>query len=121
MFERKLYRSDMLRCALCSDAPCSKACGKLDVAAMLRSIWFDNEKAAASRFPAQSPCAGCLAPCEENCVRSHEVPIQALMTRLHDEVKPELEVSLPEKIIAFPALSCYDVCKDMSLWGEDRK
>ena len=31
------------------------------------------------------------------------------------------EVSLPEKIIAFPALSCYDVCKDMSLWGEDRK
>ena len=96
MFERKLYRSDMLRCALCSDAPCSKACGKLDVAAMLLSIWFDNEKAAASRFPAQSPCAGCLAPCEENCVRSHEVPIQALMTRLHDEVKPELEVSLPE-------------------------
>ena len=32
MFERKLYRSDMLRCALCADAPCATACGKLAVA-----------------------------------------------------------------------------------------
>ena len=96
MFERKLYRADMLRCVLCSDAPCSKACGKVDVSAVLRSIWFDDEKAAASRFPAQNPCHGCPAPCEENCVRPHEVPIRGLMTRLHDEVKPELEIPLPE-------------------------
>ena len=59
MFERKLYRSDMLRCALCADAPCSEACGKLNVAAMLRSIWFDDEKVAASRFEGANPCAGC--------------------------------------------------------------
>ena len=44
MFERKLFRSDMLKCALCSDAPCSTACGKLNCAALLRSIWFDDEK-----------------------------------------------------------------------------
>ncbi len=86
----------MLRCALCSDAPCGKACGKLDIASMLRSIWFDNEKAAASRFPAENPCAGCPAPCETVCVRAREVPIRKLMTRLHDEVKPELEVPVPE-------------------------
>ena len=96
MFERKLYRADMLRCVLCSDAPCSKACGKLDVSATLRSIWFDDEKAAASCFPAQNPCTGCPAPCEEKCVRPYEVPIRALMTQLHDEVKPELEIPLPE-------------------------
>ena len=96
MFERKLLRADMLRCALCSDAPCGKACGKLDVAAMLRSIWFDNEKAAASRFPEEDPCAGCPAPCEAACVRAHAVPIRTLMIRLHDEVKPQLELPLPE-------------------------
>ena len=96
MFERKLCRADRLRCVLCSDAPCSKACGKLDVSATLRSIWFDDEKAAASCFPAQNPCTGCPAPCEEKCVRPYEVPIRALMTQLHDEVKPELEIPLPE-------------------------
>ena len=92
MFERKMFRSDMIRCALCADAPCSKACGKLDCAAMLRSIWFDNEKDAALRFPAVNPCADCPAPCEAVCIRTHEVPIRELMMRLHDEVKPELEV-----------------------------
>ena len=96
MFEKRLFRADMLKCALCADAPCTAACGKLDCAAMLRSIWFDDEKAAASRFPAENPCADCSAPCETACVRAHEVPIRRLMTRLHDEVKPELEIPLPE-------------------------
>ena len=97
MFERRLFRSDMLNCALCADAPCTAACGKIDVASLLRSIWFDNEKAAASRFPAEDPCAGCAAPCEAACVRAHAVPIRNLMGRLRDEVKPELELPLPEE------------------------
>ncbi len=95
MFDRKIYRSDMINCALCSDAPCSKACGKLDCAALLRSIWFDNEKTAAAKLPAENVCAGCAAPCENACVRAGEVPIRALMTRLHGEVKPGLELPLP--------------------------
>jgi len=97
MFEKKIVRSDMLKCALCLDAPCSSACGKLDPAGLLRSIWFDNEKAAASRFPAVNPCLNCSAPCESACVRPHKVPIRELMMRLHDEVKPELEIPLPEE------------------------
>ena len=96
MFDKKLYRADMLKCVLCADAPCSSACKRLDPASMLRSIWFDDEHAAASRFPSGNPCALCPAPCETACVRSGEVPIRSLMTRLHDEVKPELEVTLPE-------------------------
>ena len=96
MFDKKLYRADMLRCVLCADAPCSTACKRLDPASMLRSIWFDDEHVAASRFPSENPCEECPAPCEAACVRSGEVPIRSLMTRLHDEVKPELEVTLPE-------------------------
>lgn len=26
MFAKKIHRSDMIRCVLCADAPCSKAC-----------------------------------------------------------------------------------------------
>ena len=77
MFEKKIFRSDMIRCALCTDAPCTDACGKLDAAALLRSIWFDNEKGAASRLSAKFPCADCAAPCEAACVRAGEVPISS--------------------------------------------
>ena len=95
-FERRILRSDMLRCALCLDAPCSKACNALDPAALLRSIWFDNEKTAALRLSGSNPCAVCSAPCESACVRAHEVPIRALFTRLHEEVRPGIEVPLPD-------------------------
>ena len=95
MFEKKLFRSDMVRCVLCKDAPCTKACGKIDPARLLRSIWFDNELCAADSLPAQNPCGQCPAPCESACVRAHEVPIRALIARLHEEVKQELEISTP--------------------------
>ncbi len=96
MFERKLYRSDMLRCALCQDAPCAQVCTGTDPAALLRSIWFENEKGAAAALPDENPCLRCAAPCETACVRAGEVPIRSLLTRLHDEVRPELEIAMPE-------------------------
>ena len=96
MFERKIFRSDMIRCALCADAPCTGACGRLDAAALLRSIWFGNEKGAASRLPGENPCIGCAAPCEAACVRAGEVPIRALVGRLYDEVRPQLEITAPK-------------------------
>ena len=96
MLSKKLYRSDMINCALCHDAPCSSACGRLDPASLLRSVWFDNEDTAAGALPDENPCAGCSAPCEEACVRPHQVPIRKLVTRLYEEVKPDLEVPVPE-------------------------
>ncbi|MBR0131604.1 MAG: NAD-dependent dihydropyrimidine dehydrogenase subunit PreA, partial [Lachnospiraceae bacterium] len=92
MIERKILRSQMMRCALCHDAPCTKACGKLNVADMLRSIWFDNEKTAAVQAVGDNPCTECSAVCEKACVHAGEVPIRALMTRLYEEVKPQLDI-----------------------------
>ena len=96
MFERKLYRTDMLRCVLCHDAPCSGVCAETDPAKLLRSIWFDDEKAAASGLPEHNPCLNCAAACEAACVRAGEVPIRSLITRLYDEVRPNLEIRAPE-------------------------
>ena len=95
VYEKAIRRADMIRCALCEDAPCSAACGKLDVAGRLRSIWFDDEKVAAARLPEESPCLGCDAPCEGACVRPREVPIRDLIGRLYEQVKPGLEAALP--------------------------
>ena len=96
LLTRDIQRSDMIRCVLCENAPCSSACREIDPASLLRSIWFDNEKTAARRLPEQNPCLKCQAPCEKACVRSGQVPIQMLMTRLHDEVRPFVKEALPE-------------------------
>ena len=41
--ERKLnIQEEAARCLLCHDAPCSKACGKGDVARAIRAVRFDN-------------------------------------------------------------------------------
>ena len=67
----------------------------MDPAGLLRSVWFDNEKTAALRLPEAAACASCSAPCEAACVRPHEVPIRALLTRLRTEVLPALECPAP--------------------------
>ena len=91
-----ISRLDMIRCVLCANAPCDAACEKINPAELLRSIWFMNEQTAAQHLPEENPCLNCDAACERACVRAGEVPIQSLLTRLNDEVKPECEVPLPE-------------------------
>ena len=43
-----------------------------------------------------NPCIDCPAPCEAACVRPHQVPIRELITRLHADVRPQLDIPLPE-------------------------
>ncbi len=95
-FQRHIKRSDMLSCVLCEDAPCTAACGRMDPAGALRSIWFANEKAAAAAIPEEIPCGDCPALCESACVRPGQVPVKKLMERLHQEVRPALEIPYPE-------------------------
>ena len=94
--EPKISRSDMIRCALCLDAPCDKACGRLNPSELLRRIWFNNEQTAADMLPETNPCVTCDAKCEMKCVRAGEVPIRDLMNRLYYQVLPETETKTPE-------------------------
>ena len=91
-----INRTDMIRCVLCGNAACNKACEKLRPSRLLRSIWFGNEQTAVSRLPEENPCLTCSAPCESACVRSGEVPIRDLVNRLYYQVKPICETPLPE-------------------------
>ena len=91
-----IARSEMIRCALCADAPCDAACEKLKPAELLRSVWFANEQTAAQRLPEQNPCIACPAPCERACVRPMQVPIREMVKRLYTEVRPACETPIPE-------------------------
>lgn len=90
-----IKRSDMIRCALCADAPCDSACTGVKPSEILRNIWFQNEQCAAQKLPKQNPCLTCTAGCEEKCVRPAEVPIRDLINRLYDQIKPMCETPLP--------------------------
>ena len=94
--ESRIPRSEMIRCALCADAPCSKACSKLTPAELLRSVWFSNEQTAAQRLPEENPCLTCDTPCERACVRPGEVPVRDVINRLYYQVKPDCETRLPD-------------------------
>ena len=91
----RIARADMQRCALCVSPPCDAACGRLEPARLLRSVWFGNEQGAAWRLPPENPCIICPAPCERACVRAGEVPIRDLMNRLYYQVKPDCETPPP--------------------------
>ncbi|MCR5813456.1 MAG: NAD-dependent dihydropyrimidine dehydrogenase subunit PreA [Desulfovibrio sp.] len=91
-----IKRRDMINCVLCSDAPCTAACPlNLQPAELLRSIWFDGESHAALSLPKANLCSDCQAPCEKVCLRRGLVPIKKLLSRLHQEVRPVLNISLP--------------------------
>ena len=94
-FEDKLFRSDMIRCMLCKDAPCDRACPYEIPFRALSGVWFENDRSAAAELPEQNPCIGCAAPCEAACVRPGQVPVRTLVQRLYTEVRPELEIPLP--------------------------
>ena len=101
-----ITRADMIRCALCHEAPCDAACEQMKPASLLRSIWFLNEQAAVSRLEETNPCINCAAPCEKQCVRPGEVPVRDLINRLYYQVRPETETAADD---SDELLSC-DIC-----------
>ena len=93
---------EVARCLLCNDAPCSKACGKGDVARALRAVRFGNE-AVARQW---------IADCDESdfmraqqaCIHyDRPVRIAEIAKQLPDVAKKN---DLPSLAIDFCGLHC---------------
>ena len=91
---RVVYRKDMVDCVLCLDPPCSKACPCMDPGSILRSVWFDNEKAA--RLQMREDCSCCPALCEKACMKS--VPIKKVMEKVKRVTVSDVDIS-DEKLL----------------------
>ena len=95
-------QEEVARCLLCHDAPCSKACGKGDVARALRAVRFDNAGIAGQWF------AGCsnddLERAEQACVHyDRPVRIAQIAQQLDDKVQNQ---ELPSLQIDFCGITC---------------
>ena len=81
-------QEEVARCLLCNDAPCSKACGKGDVARALRALRFGNEKIARQWVD------GCE---EEDLNRATEACIHYDRPIRIPEIIKQLPVAQPDK------------------------
>ena len=98
-------QEESMRCLLCQDAPCSKACGKGDPARAIRAIRFDNENLAAKWLK------GCseeeLKKAEEVCIHyDRPIRIREIAKALEDDAPAKAEGKLPSLEIDFCGIRC---------------
>ena len=106
-FERLLDASEIGRCLLCHDAPCTQACPRsVPVHQVLRSLYLDNYLGAAATLE-HYDCTDCDAPCEERCVLASGVAPVGIKRSIM-AVKAESS-QLPARRIEEVDLSC-DIC-----------
>ena len=95
-------QEEVARCLLCIDAPCSKACGKGDVARALRAIRFDNANVA--KVWTEHYCNDDLQRAEQACIHyDYPVRITQVINQLPEADMPNL---LPSLEIDFCGLHC---------------
>ncbi len=89
--------SELNRCLLCHDAPCTAACAKsLPVGDILRSIYFRNALGALEKTGGER-CIGCDAPCEKACVlgrKNSPVMIHSIIGALYEGTRDTVEYGI---------------------------
>ena len=95
-------QEEVARCLLCNDAPCSKVCGKYDIARALRAVRFGNEAIARKWID------GCssedLEKAEQACIHyDRPVRIREIVAQLHEVASVK---ELPSLAIDFCGMHC---------------
>ena len=93
---------ESMRCLLCQDAPCTRACGKGDPARAIRAVRFDNKIIAAKWLEGCSPED--LGRAEEACIH-YDRPIR-IREMAEALPTPPKTGSLPSLAIDFCGIPC---------------
>lgn len=97
-YEEIRIKSEISKCLLCHDAPCSSHCSKqMKPGAILQSIRFDNMVGAAIKKGEVNPCLSCEAPCMEFCNRGlidKPINIPYIMENIENIEVPDTEIDL---------------------------
>ena len=97
-------QEEAARCLLCNDAPCSKACGKGDVARAIRAVRFDNASLARLWLAACSDSD--LEAAESACIHYDKpIRIREIVKALPEASVPDIS-SLPKLDIDFCGIHC---------------
>jgi len=105
IMEHRLHiKEEAARCLLCEDAPCTKACGKGDLARAIRAIRFDNAKNVGKWL------GGCtetdLERAEQACIHyDRPIRIRELLKAVDYEAVT-LPSHLPDLAITFCGIPC---------------
>ena len=116
---------DIIKCLMCYDAPCTKACDKgVDPAKILRSLRFKNYIGALKNVT--SACSNCDAPCMEKCVLEKDLDIKKILSgcdKIKNKIKLDykqadirteicgIEIENPYLLSSSVVASTYDMCK----------
>ena len=77
-------------CLLCNNAACTSACGLIDPARVLRSLYFDNEAGALRYLGDFRGCESCEGACEKAC--PEHVSIRNIISSLPAGRKDDKEI-----------------------------
>ena len=99
-------KTEVSKCLLCFDPPCSKACPQhADIGSILESLYFRNYIGAAGKL--NCDCTYCNAPCEKACVQNDlRLPVE--IREIFLQLKKDASI-LPESRIDQVDLST-DIC-----------
>lgn len=71
----KIKYSNVYRCLICHDAPCTSACDmSQQPSEIIRSLRFDNACGAIARLNKENSCQTCSAQCVERCPAGIDIP-----------------------------------------------
>lgn len=104
-YEEIRIKSEISKCLLCHDAPCSRSCSKqINPGAILQSLRFDNMVGAAAKKGETNPCLSCDAPCMKSCTRGlidKPVNIPYVIENIENVEVPNTEVDLSVEFCGF--------------------